>query len=161
VFKDIALDRLDFARLIRPGDTVAWGEAGAEPLALTNAVMAQRHAICRFGVFLGATYSAVSNPEYADCVSFSANGRTGANRMLAKAGKLDILPCHYSQLPGLIHSGRLKIDVLLLQLAPSDEDGNYLSVAHEYLVAALDSARIVIAEINEQRGLTVNGQSAN
>ena len=39
----------------------------------------------------------------------------------------------------------------MLQLAPADAAGNYsLSMAHEYLVPALDAARVVIAEVNEQ-----------
>ena len=37
---------------------------------------------------------------------------------LAKAGVLDVLPLHYSQLPALIRSSGLKIDVLLAQVSP-------------------------------------------
>jgi len=149
--KELNLDSLDFSSVVRPGDTVMWGQASAEPLPLTQALMAQRHVIGNFNVFLGVTYSDSLKPEYADCVSFSAYCGSGGNRALAKAGKLDILPVHYSQIPGLIASGRLKIDVLMLQLAPADTHGNYsLSMAHEYLIPALEAARVVIAEVNEQ-----------
>jgi acyl-CoA hydrolase len=149
--KELAPDTLDFSAIVRPGDTVMWGQSTAEPLPLTQALMAQRHAIGRFGVFLGVTYSDTVKPEHSDCVAFSAYCGTGGNRALAKAGKLDILPVHYSQLPALIQSGRLKIDVLMLQLAPTNAAGNYsLSMAHEYLIPALAAARVVIAEVNEQ-----------
>ncbi len=149
--KERSLDSLEFSSLIRPGDTVMWGQASAEPLPLTQALMAGRHAIGNFKVFLGVSYSDGLKPEYADCISCSAYCGSGGNRALAKAGKLDILPVHYSQIPGLIDSGRLKIDVLMLQLAPADARGNYsLSMAHEYLIPALEAARIVIAEVNEQ-----------
>ncbi|MBE0614231.1 MAG: acetyl-CoA hydrolase [Burkholderiales bacterium] len=128
-----------------------WGQANAEPLPLTQALMAQRHAIGNFGVFLGVTYSDTLKTEYADCISFSAYCGSGGNRALAKAGKLDILPSHYSQLGELITGGRLKADVLLLQLAPANERGEYsLSIAHEYLIPALKTARVVIAEVNER-----------
>ena len=151
VTEERAPHSLDLSSIVRPGDTVMWGQSTAEPLPLTHALMAQRRAIGRFNVFLGVTYSDTLKPEYADCVSFSAYCGSGGNRALAKAGKLDILPVHYSQLPGLILSGRLKIDVLMLQLAPADAAGNYsLSMAHEYLIPALDAARVVIAEVNEQ-----------
>ena len=41
--------------------------------------------------------------------------------------------------------------MLLLQLAPANERGEYsLSIAHEYLIPALEAARVVIAEVNEQ-----------
>jgi acyl-CoA hydrolase len=128
-----------------------WGQGSAEPLPLTQALMAQRHAIGHFGVFLGVTFSDTLKAEYADCIRFSAYCGTGGNRALAKAGKLDILPCHYSQLPGMIASGQLKVDVLLLQLAPANERGEYsLSMAHEYLIPALETARVVVAEVNER-----------
>ncbi|MDD5761699.1 MAG: acetyl-CoA hydrolase/transferase C-terminal domain-containing protein [bacterium] len=143
-------DSMDLAAIVRAGDTVMWGQAAAEPLPLTRALMARRHAIGRFNVFLGATYSDTLKPEYADCVDFSSYCGAGSNRVLARAGKLDILPCHYSQLPGMIARGRLKIDVLMLQVAPADDEGCYsLGIAHEYLVPAIDTARVVIAEVNE------------
>ena len=64
---------------------------------------------------------------------------------------LDIVPCRYSHLPSLIRRGLLKADVLLLQVSPPDAFGRYsLSMAHDYLPAALDSARIVIAEVNHR-----------
>ncbi|AOI99948.1 hypothetical protein WS66_30050 [Burkholderia sp. LA-2-3-30-S1-D2] len=46
---------------------------------------------------------------------------------LARAGVLDILPAHYSQLPELIRDGRLRIDVVMLQVSPPDEHGRYNS----------------------------------
>ena len=147
---ELELNALDFAAIVRPGEGVMWGQANAEPVPLTQALMAQRHAIGDFNVFLGVTCSDTLKAEYADCIRFSAYCGTGGNRALVKAGKLDILPCHYSHLGELIASGRLKVDVLLLQLAPANERGEYsLSIAHEYLIPALETARVVIAEVNE------------
>lgn len=149
--KSLELNALDFGAIVRPGDTVMWGQANAEPLPLTQALMAQRHAVGNFSVFLGISHSDTLSTEYADCIRFSGYAGTGGNRVLAKAGKLDILPCHYSHLRDLIASGRLKVDVLLLQLAPANARGEYsLSIAHEYLIPALEAARVVVAEVNEQ-----------
>ena len=149
--KELNLDALDLAAIIRPGDGVMWGQADAEPLPLTRKLMEQRRAIGEFNVFLGVTYSDTLKLEFADCIRFSAYAGSGRNRALAKAGKLDILPCHYSHLRDLIGSGRLKVDVLMLQLAPANERGEYsLSIAHEYLIPALEAARVVIAEVNER-----------
>ena len=149
--KELKLDALDLGAIVRPGDTVMWGQADAEPVPLTQALMAQRHAIGNLNVFLGVTYSDTLKAEYADCIRFSAYCGSGGNRALAKAGKLNILPCHYSHLGELIACGRLKVDVLLLQLAPANERGEYsLSIAHEYLIPALAAARVVIAEVNER-----------
>ena len=44
----------DMAGLIRPGDTIMWGQANAEPLTLTRALVDQRHSFGRVRLFLGA-----------------------------------------------------------------------------------------------------------
>lgn len=138
-------------RFVRPGDRVMWGQANAEPLPLTQALMAQRRRIGRFEVLLGIANSSTCLPQHADCIGFSAYCGAGANRDLANAGLLDILPWHYSQMAERLADGRLRIDVLMLQLAPPDAQGRYsLSLACEYLLPALAHARLVIAEVNQQ-----------
>ncbi|MBI5257771.1 MAG: acetyl-CoA hydrolase/transferase family protein [Burkholderiales bacterium] len=128
-----------------------WGQATAEPLTLTRALVAQRHALARLRVFVGIGIADTLKPEQADAFDFIGYNAGGPHRALAATGVLDILPCHYSQLPGLIRSGALRVDALLLQVSPPDEHGRHsLGLAHEYLGAALDTARVVIAEVNPQ-----------
>lgn len=153
-------DSPDLSPWIRSGDTVLWGQANAEPLPLTRALMAQRGRIGQFRVLLGIASSDSCRAEHADYVDFVSYGGSGANRKLADAGVLDVWPCHYSQLPALIREGSLKVDVLLLQVAGPDEAGRYsLSLAHEYLLPALESARVVIAEVNRQAPWVYGEQS--
>ena len=140
----------DLSGLVKRGDTVMWGQANAEPLALTRALMQQRQRIGNFRVFLGITDSDTCRPEHADCIEFLSYCGSGENRALAKAGALQILPSHYSEFPNLIRQGLLQVDVLMLQLAPADALGRYsLGLAHEYLLPALEKARLVIAEVNQ------------
>lgn len=138
--------------LIRPGDTLWWGQATAEPLTLTRAVTEHRHALARSGrlrVFVGLAASSTLQPAQADVLDFFGYAAGGAHRALAEAGVLDILPSHYSQLPGLIREGVLPVDVVLLQVSPPDAQGRYsLGLAHEYLPAAIARARVVIGEVN-------------
>ena len=142
---------VDLGLWIRPGDTVVWGQANAEPLGLIEALLAQRRDLARLRLFLGIGGSGRLQAEHADAFDFLAYCGSGTNRALAQAGVLDILPIHYSQLPGLIRSGALRIDVVMLQVSPADEHGCHsLGLANEYLVAALDAARVVIAEVHEQ-----------
>ena len=150
ILKIVDAAEIDFGALVRRGETVMWGQAGAEPVTLTRALMEQRHRVGRLQAFIGATWSETADPQFTDCVRFQSYCGAGANRILAKQGKLDVLPCHYSQIGNLISSGKLRIDVLMLQLAPAGPDGRYsLSLAHEYLVPAIKRARLVIAEINQ------------
>lgn len=145
------LQSLDFSQLVRPGDTVMWGQANAEPLPLTQALMEQRHQIGPFTVVLGIDKSATCKVEHADCVNFLAYCGAGGNRDLAHAGVLDILPIHYSSFAQRLASGALPIEVLMLQLAPADANGRYsLSIANEYLLHCIANARLVIAEVNQQ-----------
>ena len=148
---ELQLKNLDWSAIVHPGETVAWGQATAEPATLTRHLMAQRHAIGAFNVFLGASYGGTVTPEHADAIQFSSYCGTGDNRRLSARGLLDILPLHYSELPKAIQQRRLPIDVLVLQVAPADGDGAYsLSLTHDYLMSAIDSARVVIAEVNDR-----------
>ena len=111
---------LDLARWIRPGDTVLWGQADAEPVTLVRALAEQRHRFARTRVFLGVGLSGVMEPAHADAIDFLGYCGSGSNRRLAEAGLLDIWPGHYSDLPARIRSGALRIDVLMLQVPPAD-----------------------------------------
>lgn len=139
-------------QLLRPGDTLWWGQATAEPLTLTRALVAHRHALAQGGrlrVFVGIGASDTLQPEHADVLDFFGYSAGGPHRALTQAGVLDILPCHYSHLPGLIDSGVLAADVLLLQVSPPDAQGRHsLGLACEYLPAVLRRARVVIGEVN-------------
>lgn len=138
--------------LIRPGDTLWWGQATAEPLTLTRAVVQHRHALAQGGrlrVFVGIAASDTLQPAQADAIDFFGYAAGGPHRALAQAGVLDILPSHYSHLPGLIRAGVLPVDVVLLQVSPPDAQGRYsLGLVQEYLPAAIERARVVIAEVH-------------
>jgi acyl-CoA hydrolase len=136
---------LDLASFIRPGDTVAWGQACAEPLTLTEALAGQRQRLGGVRCFTGISSSSAVRPEHGDFLSFTSYTAAGANRELMKAGALDILAVHYSDLP------RLHVDVILLSLPPPRPDGTFgLGLGADYVASLLGQARVVIAEINDQ-----------
>lgn len=135
-----------------------WGQACAEPLGLTAHLLAQRARIGKFQCFLGIPAAGTVQPEHADQVSFLSYTGSGSNRALYRAGLLDVLPCHYSQLPSLIATRTLPVDVVLLLLPPPDRDGGYsMGLAEDYLPAAIDAARVVIAEVSPEVPWTWSG----
>ncbi len=137
--------------VIRPGDALIWGQACAEPQTLVEALIAQRAALSGCRVFLGSSYSGLLRPEHADHLRFSSYCGTGTNRALGEAGVLDLLPVPYSQLGALIRNRRLPCDVVLLQVSPPNARGEYsLGLGVEYLAPALESARAVVAEVNDR-----------
>lgn len=70
-------------------------------------------------------------------------------RPAVNAGRADFTPCFLSEIPDLFSSGRLPLDVALVQVAPPDEHG-FCSFGVEVGVTkpAAAAARLVIAEIN-------------
>lgn len=147
----VAPDELDLSEFVRPGDTVTWGQACGEPQTLTEVLVAQRASIGTFRVFVGLPATATLRPEHADLIEFASYCATGSNRALAKAGVLDIYPGHYSTLPWLVTQGPYKADVVLVQVAPPDENGRYsLGLADEMISSAIRAARLVIAEVNDR-----------
>lgn len=142
---------IDLARYIKPDDSLVWTQTTAEPLTLTEAVVAQRESIGPCSVFVGATYSQTLRPAHVDFLKLSSFGGFGLNSRLIQAGVMDVLPLHCSALGELITTGVIGCDVALLQLSPPGPDGKHsLGISADYMVEAARRARVVIAEINQQ-----------
>lgn len=138
--------------LVQPGDTLWWGQTTAEPQTLTRTLVENRHQLAQGGrlqVFVGLGLSDTLQPEQADVLDFIGYAASGPHRALAKAGVLDIIPTHYSQLPPLIAQRRIPADVVFLQVSPPDAQGRYsLGQVREYLPAALEQARVIVGEVH-------------
>ncbi|HWM70309.1 MAG TPA: hypothetical protein VNO35_27295, partial [Steroidobacteraceae bacterium] len=66
--KTVELENIDLTPHIRPGDAVMWGQAAAEPLALTRALLQQCDRLGPLEVFIGASWSDCADPVFADRV---------------------------------------------------------------------------------------------
>jgi acyl-CoA hydrolase len=142
-------DELDLHRWIRPGDGLVWGQACAEPVALTAALARQAPALGPLQAFIGTAYTDAFDPATASNVRVRSYGASGRNRGWLEAGLIETLPVQYSALKGLFERRVVPADVVLVTVAPPGADGRYpLSLAEEYLSAALDRARVVIAEVS-------------
>jgi acyl-CoA hydrolase/GNAT superfamily N-acetyltransferase len=74
----------------------------------------------------------------------------GSNvRAAVQEGRADFIPVFLSEIPQLIRSGRVGIDVALIQTSPPDAHGFVsLGVSVDVVRAAVDSAQLVLAEVN-------------
>ena len=83
---------------------------------------------------------------------FSVSLFTGpALRKPIEEGRADFMPIFLSDIPGLFQTGRIRLDAALLQVSPPDMHGCCtLGTSVDTAKAAADSARIIIAEVNEQ-----------
>ena len=147
----VSPDKLDLSTLIRPGDTVVWGQACGEPQTLTELLVAQRAAIGHCRLFIGASFSATFSAEHADHFSFVSTGAIGKLRGLAAAGVLQTIPLHVSSCERAFRDGSLASDVVFVQVAPPDENGRYsLGLVGDWIRTAARRARLVIVEVNRQ-----------
>ena len=143
--------QLDLREWIRSGDGIVMGQGTAEPLTLTEALVAQRAGLGGVRLFLAAMFSSTFRPNACDGFEVYGMGGVGTNRRLIQAGVMDVVPCHVSQVSEFIAGGEIPCDVALVQLSPPDEHGRYsLGLGADHTRAAVDRARVVIAEVNRR-----------
>lgn len=140
-------------KVVKSGDRVYVQAAAATPTVLTKA-LSDRHAelrnveICHLHTEGEAPYA---NPELAE--SFHVNSFfIGANvRHTLKAGNGSYTPVFLSELPHLFRKRVLELDVVFIQVSPPDKHGYCsLGVSVEAAVAAIENAKIVVAQVNKQ-----------
>lgn len=147
----LRLGDLNLADFLRPGDRIVFGQACGEPVTLVEALIAQGAAISGLHAFIATSFSGLFTPETASAFRLSSMGAIGALRSMTKANALDVIPVHVSQVGPLIQAGVIGCDVAMIQVSPADAEGNHsCGLISDYVRAAVETARVVIAEVNEQ-----------
>lgn len=140
-------------KVVKSNDRVYVQAAAATPTVLTKA-LANRASelrnveVCHLHTEGDAPYA---NPSLSD--SFHVNSFfIGANvRHTLKAGNGSYTPVFLSELPHLFRKKVLLIDVAFIHVSPPDKHGYCsLGVSVEATVAAIENAKIVIAQVNTQ-----------
>jgi acyl-CoA hydrolase len=143
-----APDAIDFAALIREGETVGWAQATAEPVLLTRLLDRQAPRCPPFRLFFAMTFAADFAADHAN-ITVSATGGGGAGRRFFAGGAGNVIPANVSSLCDLIAAGRPRIDIVLLQVSGPDDAGRYnAGVGIECLREMMAGARLVIAQRN-------------
>jgi len=140
-------------KVVKNGDRVYLQAAAAAPTVLANALTDRASElrdveVCHLHVEGEARYA---NPELSD--SFHVNSFfIGANvRHTLKAGNGSYTPVFLSELPLLFRKNVLPLDVAFIHVSPPDRHGYCsLGVSVEATVAAVENAKIVIAQVNPQ-----------
>src|SRR5262249_4087832 len=151
---DIGAKLVSARRAVSPilaGSRIYIGTGCAAPHSLLAALemMEPQPADLEFVSFL--TTSAVAQVERASRTHYSLGAFFVGSEMrgLAGSGQLDYVPISLEEVPRLLTSGRLPIDVALLQVSPPDARGFVsLGVSVDLAPAILSVAGMVIAEVN-------------
>ena len=110
----------------------------------------QRVELGGVGVFLCAMLSDTFVPGQHRRPELRGTGGVGTGRRLVKAGALEVIPCHVSQIDDFIADGTIACDVALVQVAPPRRSTAATAWASAPTTRAPRStkARVVIAEMN-------------
>lgn len=133
---------------VHPGDHVFVGSACATPRALVDALeqlVAPPPGVALVHFLTDRVLGHVATTQYRHRVFYV--GRDVLD--LAPSGMIEYVPVSLPDVPALFRSGRIPLDVALVQVAPPDEDGSCsLGISVDITRAAALAARTVIAEVN-------------
>ena len=138
--------------LIRSGDRVVVGHACGEPSCLLDALVQNAAAYENVEIvhMVAMGKAEYCRPEYAGAFRHNALFVGGATRDAVFEGRGDFTPCFFWD-PDV-----LPVDVALIQVTPPDENGNCsLGVSVDYTYQAVQQARTVIAQVNDQMPFTL------
>lgn len=142
---------LQLTQWLQSGDHIVIGQACGEPTTLVEALTAQAESIGQLSAFIATSFSGLLNPDTTEHLTVSSMGAIGSLRVLTKAHRLQVIPCHVGQVAPMISAGILPCDVAFIQVSPADSNGYHsCGLISDYVRAAVERARVVIAEVNEQ-----------
>jgi acyl-CoA hydrolase/GNAT superfamily N-acetyltransferase len=153
-WEDLVVSPEEVLGNIKPGMTIFLGSGVAEPRTLMN---------CLFDSDLGITkdLELIQLTSHGDALSLKKldyqNCRlktffsTWISTETVIAGSVDLIPARISQIPRIIKSKRIPIDVAFIQITPPNEAGYCsLGVAVDIAREAMEQASLVVGEINTQ-----------
>lgn len=139
-------------KVVRNGDWVEFGFAASMPGLLDEALARRKEELydvnLRGGVLMGplAILESDLTGEHFTWNSWHLSGR---ERKFAQNGLVYYIPIKYSEVPRYIREN-LRTDVVAIQVAPMDEHGYFsFGVTVSHYAAAIEKARAVIVEVNE------------
>ncbi len=138
---------------IKSGDRVVFAHAVAEPPVLVDAMVANAKAykdveVCHMVTLGKGEYS---KPEMKDHFRFNGWFTSPATRDSIAQGHGDFTPVFFHEVPNYIRKGIFSVDVFMVMVSPPDEHGYCcVGVSSDYTMQAIESAKIVLAEVNDQ-----------
>jgi acyl-CoA hydrolase/GNAT superfamily N-acetyltransferase len=136
---------------IKRGSRVFVGTGCGEPQHLIKAMVAEQSLqdIMLYQMLSFTLSRFVGDPAFHKRFSLKLFFISRSMRKAAFEGKIDYIPVYLSQIPELFTSQRIGLDAALVQVSPPDKFGYCsLGVAVDITRAGLDSARMVIAQVN-------------
>lgn len=144
---------LEAVSIIKPGHNVYIHTAAATPIALVEAMTARASELYNVSIYQMHTEGPApyAEPEHENVFKVYSMFIGGNVRKAHKEGRANFIPCFLSEVPIMIRSGVIPVDVALIQVSPPDKHGYCsLGVSVDATKAAVDTAKIVIAQVNSR-----------
>lgn len=145
-------------RVVRRGQRVFIGSGCAEPTLLVEALSQRGPELSdtQIAHIMTLGIAPYTDPKLGEHFRHDAYFIGPNVRDAVAQGRADYTPIFLSEIPRLFRSGRVPIDVAMIQVSPPDEHG-YCSygVSVDVVKAGAESARIVLAEVNSNMPRTL------
>ncbi len=153
-WEDLVFSPEEVLSYIKPGMTIFLGSGVAEPRTLMKALIDS-------GLSNTIDLELIQLTSHSDILSLKKRDwqkyhlktffSTWVSTEAVIAGSVDLIPIRISQIPRIIKSKRIPIDVAFIQITPPDEAGYCsLGVAVDIAREAMEQASLVVGEINTQ-----------
>lgn len=152
-FPERVMNSKEAVKLIQPGNRVFIGTGCGEPQHLINAMVGDKdmYDIMLYQMLSSTLAKFVDNDDFLARFSLKLFFISWALRQAVSVGKIDYIPNYLSRIPDLFYSGRIGLDVALIQVSPPDTFGYCsLGVSVDITRAGAASAKIVIAQVNDK-----------
>lgn len=150
-YREKVVSARDAIRAIAPGRRLLIGSGAAEPISLVAGLVEHGEHLSDNEIVHLLTLGPAPyvRPEFAARFRHVAFFIGPNVRAAVQDGRADFMPVFLSELPRLIQSRRVPIDVALIQVSPPDARGYVsLGVSVDIVRAACASASLIIAEVN-------------
>lgn len=153
IYKERTCTAEEAVKSIKSGNRVGLAHAVAEPVVLVDAMVANaaayKHVEISHMVTLGkGEYTKV---EYKDNFTFNGWFTSPSTRNSIAEGHGDFTPVFFHEIPSYIRDRTFDLDVFMVMVSPPDEHGYCcIGVSADYSVQGIKSAKIVLAEVNDQ-----------
>lgn len=140
--------------LIKDGEYLHWPCVAGAPQHLIQALVrrADEGALSHVNISHLYTegFSDYVLPQYKDIFHLKSFFVGGNVRKATQAGLADHIPCSLSEVPRMVRSGVVRCDVAMLSVSEPDAEGRVsLGGWVDYMPAAIEKARLVIAQVNK------------
>lgn len=163
-YGEVVVTAEEAVKCVHAGQRIFLGTGVAEPLVLVSALVARSRELADTEIVHLLTYGEAPYASKELSQSFRVNSFFIAEnvRGVIAEGLGDYTPIFLSDIPRLFTSGKLPLDVAMIQVSPPDERGLCsLGVSVDIVKSAAENAQVVVAQVNPNMPRTMGNSFIN